>query len=328
MTITNTDTNIKLPVFNEITKEIYDAQTTLSSDEFYFVDPQFAGNKPLISDSNGDIVEGTLGNGITVDNGTVNTWFYYGTSSTSASTQTKVVDCPNFILREGVNLRVKFTNAQTYNGQAKLNVNGTGAIGVCRYGTTASLRYCWYTGEVVDFVYDGTNFVLVDGGIATTSYYGFTRLTNNASSTDTGTALVPSTLNNALQNIVTGAAPYSTSGTYAVGDYCRYTSSGATYLYKCNTPITYDGENTHAWNASEWDIVDDLFTQINNLATVAKTGSYNDLSDKPTIPPGVVVDQTYDATSQNAQSGVAVASAISGKQKTATYDSTNEMLVL
>lgn len=44
------------------------------------------------------------------------------------------------------------------------------------------------------------------------------------------------------------------------------------------------------------------------LATVATSGSYNDLSDKPTIP---TVDQTYDGTSTNAQSGVAVASAIS-----------------
>lgn len=46
------------------------------------------------------------------------------------------------------------------------------------------------------------------------------------------------------------------------------------------------------------------------LATVATTGSYNDLSDKP------AVDQTYDGISANAQSGVAVASAISGKANT------------
>lgn len=52
-----------------------------------------------------------------------------------------------------------------------------------------------------------------------------------------------------------------------------------------------------------------------SLATVATTGSYNDLSDKPTIP---TVDQTYSATSANAQSGVAVASAISGKADSAT----------
>lgn len=43
---------------------------------------------------------------------------------------------------------------------------------------------------------------------------------------------------------------------------------------------------------------------VSGLSTVATSGSYNDLSNKPTV------DQTYSATSTNAQSGVAVASAI------------------
>ena len=51
------------------------------------------------------------------------------------------------------------------------------------------------------------------------------------------------------------------------------------------------------------------------LATVATSGSYADLSNKPSIP---TVDQTYSASSVNAQSGVAVASAISGKANSAT----------
>ena len=45
-----------------------------------------------------------------------------------------------------------------------------------------------------------------------------------------------------------------------------------------------------------------------NLAAVATSGAYSDLSGTPSIP---TVDQTYDASSANAQSGVAVASAIS-----------------
>ena len=49
------------------------------------------------------------------------------------------------------------------------------------------------------------------------------------------------------------------------------------------------------------------------LATVATSGSYADLSNKPTIP---TVDQVYNSTSANAQSGVAVAGAVSGKQDT------------
>ena len=76
--------------------------------------------------------------------------------------------------------------------------------------------------------------------------------------------------------------------------------------------------------------------QPGDLALVASTGDYDDLLDKPTIPDaqvqsdwneadsslpsyirnkpnipsGVVVDQTYDPTSANAQSGVAVAGAL------------------
>ena len=36
-----------------------------------------------------------------------------------------------------------------------------------------------------------------------------------------------------------------------------------------------------------------------SLATVAKTGSYNDLTNKPTIPPAVTVDQALSTTSTN-----------------------------
>ena len=66
------------------------------------------------------------------------------------------------------------------------------------------------------------------------------------------------------------------------------------------------------WNESDSSQVSYIQNKP-NLATVATSGSYADLSNKPTIP---TVDQAYDAASANAQSGVAVASAISGKQDT------------
>jgi hypothetical protein len=62
-----------------------------------------------------------------------------------------------------------------------------------------------------------------------------------------------------------------------------------------------------------------------SLATVATCGSYNDLTDKPYIPSGVVVDQTFDSTSQNAQSGVAIADA-GFLRNTATGDYSLELL--
>lgn len=43
-----------------------------------------------------------------------------------------------------------------------------------------------------------------------------------------------------------------------------------------------------------------------DLATVAKSGSYTDLTNKPTIPPGVNVDQSLSATSTNAIANKAI----------------------
>lgn len=60
----------------------------------------------------------------------------------------------------------------------------------------------------------------------------------------------------------------------------------------------------------DWNAVagaDDEILNKPSLATVATTGAYSDLSGTPTIP---TVDQSYNASSPNAQSGVAVAQAI------------------
>ena len=87
--------------------------------------------------------------------------------------------------------------------------------------------------------------------------------------------------------------------------YLQYTGYGK---YSNNAPKV---------NAATGDIIG--YVKDSSLAT---SGSYNDLLNKPTIPPGVVVDQTYNSASANAQSGVAIAGAgfltqhqdISGKQ--------------
>lgn len=96
-------------------------------------------------------------------------------------------------------------------------------------------------------------------------------------------------------------------------------SAGATAVQ----PSTLESyATTSAMNtalADKQDVISDLATirsgaeagatavQPSSLATVATSGSYADLSNKPTIPS---VDQTYSASSTNAQSGVAVADAI------------------
>lgn len=304
---------------------------------------------------------------------TVREW--YGECATAAATKAKVVTCTGFSLRTGVSIRVKFTNGQTYSGAPTLNVNSTGAISVYLVDGTAGIRYSWQPGEVVAFTYDGTYWIMEDGGIAGTSYYGVTKLSTSSASTSSSLASTPYALNRAFERTVSGYASFSSSSTYAVGDRVRYSDG---YMYECTTAVTTAGD----WNASDWTVLPDLQTQINDkvdkvtdnwkvyatngsgnqtsvsyssnatsnslayrstggvltvgtptadahaatkkyvddglsakadsssLATVATSGSYNDLSNKPTIP---TVDQTYDSTSTNAQSGTAVASAVSNK---------------
>lgn len=80
-----------------------------------------------------------------------------------------------------------------------------------------------------------------------------------------------------------------------------------------NKPSIPDAQAQSDWNEADSSKVDYIKNKP-NLATVATSGSYNDLSDKPTIPPGVVVDQHYDPTSEDAQSGIAVKEALDAYQ--------------
>lgn len=65
--------------------------------------------------------------------------------------------------------------------------------------------------------------------------------------------------------------------------------------------------------------VERLETEVGNkandadLKTVAKTGSYNDLNDKPTIPAAVTVDSTMSSTSTNPVQNKIINSALAGK---------------
>ena len=80
-----------------------------------------------------------------------------------------------------------------------------------------------------------------------------------------------------------------------------------------NKPSIPAAQEQSDWNEADSSKVDYIKNKP-NLASVATSGSYNDLSDKPTIPPGVVVDQHYDPTSEDAQSGIAVKEALDAYQ--------------
>ena len=186
-----------------------------------------------------------------------NVW--YGTCSTSAGTQIKSVTTTSqdFSLTTGSIVFVKFDNQQNYNGQPILNVDGTGDKNIVRNGTTGAVRYQWIAGETVGFVYDGTNFMGIDEGFATTTYYGYTKLSTSATSTSEALALTPRSLCYLVQNMIANYAVYSDAATYAVGDRVRRSYN----VYECNTAIS----TAEAWDATHWTMIATVYDQIDNV---------------------------------------------------------------
>lgn len=121
----------------------------------------------------------------------------YGTCGTSSGTVAKVVVCPNFILKAGARIAVRFSATNTANNPT-LNVNGTGAIAIARYGTTSPFPYMWQAGSVVEFFYDGSRWIMASGTTATTTYYGPTILYDGIDSTSTTMAATANSVKQAV----------------------------------------------------------------------------------------------------------------------------------
>lgn len=139
---------------------------------------------------------------------------HYGTCYTASGTGDKIVSVTGFVLETGARVTVKFSNSNTA-ANPTLNVhNGsgyTGAKAIMYRGTSpvsdSSDYYRWQGGDIIDFVYDGTNWVMV--GWQTYAYYA-----ESASSASTAVS-----------------ASSATSATYA--NYLRY--SATTLLAPVNT---------------------------------------------------------------------------------------------
>lgn len=109
---------------------------------------------------------------------------YFGTCSTSASTQIKVVNCDGFTLKVGARIAVHFTYSNT-NSQPIMNVNNTGNIYICGQDGISVVDEIWRADQTVDFVYDGTWWIALYCLYATTSEYGLTKLSSSVTSSST-----------------------------------------------------------------------------------------------------------------------------------------------
>lgn len=192
-----TEKNISNLVINKVeNQEVYDYMVTnnlINEDELYFVQGEDAS-----------------GAGV-----------FFGTCTTAASTNDKVVTTQNgdFKLEAGSVLYVQFNTAVTSTATT-LNVDSTGAIAVQTSSVNALSAYQIAPNAVACFVYDGTVYRMLDSTIATTNYYGVTKLSSSTNSTSTIMAATPSAVKEAydLANTANTAVNNTETWTFTLSD--------------------------------------------------------------------------------------------------------------
>lgn len=134
---------------------------------------------------------------------------YYGTCATAAATAAKVATLDNsdgFSLTKGVTVAIEFTNSNTI-ANPTLNVDGSGAKSIKRYGTAApstSATSSWNAGSVLILVYDGKYWQLANW--LNTTYSAMSVAEYKAGTSGTARLISPVNLKNAIRHWATGEA--------------------------------------------------------------------------------------------------------------------------
>ena len=126
---------------------------------------------------------------------------WYGTCSTSASSSPKSITTASndFSLTAGNMLVVLFSHTNSLSS-VSLQVDGGASKSAYAMDGTSDISNRWGSNEVVSFVYDGTKFVMLEQGLASTTQYGITKLNNTVTSTSTSEAATAKAVKTAYDN--------------------------------------------------------------------------------------------------------------------------------
>lgn len=147
------------------------------------IKPTFTESSEIESIVNGESIGSSYGKIAAAINILRSEYAECGTSSTTAN---KVVVCPWFKLYSGAHIRVKFTQGNSTSNPT-LNVAGTGAKSI-GFTNVSNFTYMWKADAVVEFVYDGSKWLILGQGPASITNYGVTLLDNSVSNTSSGVA--------------------------------------------------------------------------------------------------------------------------------------------
>lgn len=193
-------------------------------------------------------------------NGTANI-IHYGTCSTAAGSNPKVVDCTGFILDTGAIIYVRFTATNTVAvGTLTLNVNSTGAKSIKYRNANLSQPGIIAANRTYCFVYDGTSYQIV-GDLDSNSTYTNMSLGNGygTCATDGVTATKVVTLSG-YSLLVGGVVAVKFTNAVPANATMNINSKGAKSIYYHGAAITANiiqaGDiATFIYNGTQYDLL-------------------------------------------------------------------------
>lgn len=234
---------------------------------------------------------------------------YVGTCSTAANTYAKEATVDTFPLDsnnkplEGTIVGIKYANSNTYKTAGEyytLNVNNTGAYRIyynnadLATSTSANTLAAGYKNRYIYYIFDNDRWVWLSAGSDTnTTYSGMTAAEIEAGTGTTARLITPKNLRDyfytedEVDALLTDKAD--------VADIPTKTSdltNDSGYI----TGFTETDPTVPSW-AKESTKPSYTASEIKDLSSVAISGSYNDLTNKPTIPtvPTAISSFTNDA---------------------------------
>lgn len=215
----------------------------------------------------------------------------YGYCQTAAGTKAKVVTVSPAItaLETGMTIAVRFQYANTV-ASPTLNVNGLGAKSIYRYGTTApstSASSSWNANAIHTLTYNGSGWVLNNWN--NTTYSSMSVAEYEAGTSTTARLITPARLKDAIEYWATGEANVQSDWSQTddtADDFIKNkptipsktsdltNDSGFITSYTETDPV-FTASPAHGITAND-------ITNWNGKSDFS--GSYNDLTNKPTIP--------------------------------------------
>lgn len=140
---------------------------------------------------------------------------WYATCSTASGTgaKTATTSTGDFVLATGSMVRILFTTSNTA-ANPTISIDGSAAKAIRPISSASGMANKIAAGEVIDLVYDGSNFVMTKGNAATTSFYGITKLSSATNSTAEDVAATPKAVKDAADAKVDKAGDTMTGNLY------------------------------------------------------------------------------------------------------------------